>query len=223
MQLVEEKRRKETRTSKEEPSLWTQLDVTSTWCAGESLPSSAFQSCFLPVLSLCHQAMPKGQASLPPPGHNPPTWAWQECLHTICSMRGKERAPACRETTQNGEVTVGSAPRAGPSAAQHLNSSWSMVPHLPGLSDDSQASQNQSETVFIWWAEDEGLFSPGTVSILTVVCRFCIHHHYRAHSHTAYKTITPCRLHRDIADCKAQSQEYCIGILQIARYNLFFP
>lgn len=53
----------------------------------------------------------------------------------------------------------------------------------------------------------------------TVVCRFRIHHHYCAHSHTAYKTITPmqiaqgcCRLqntlteilHRDIADSKVQ-------------------
>lgn len=144
MQRVEEKRWKETRTSKEKPSQWTQLGVTSTWGAGEILPSSAFQS-FLPMLPLCHQVMPKGRVP-PRPGllstsqAQSPTQTWQECLHTICSVRGKEGTCLCRETTQNGEVTVGSAPRAGPSAAPHLSSSTSMVQHLPGLRGDSQAS-----------------------------------------------------------------------------------
>lgn len=88
-----------------------------------------------------------------------------------------------------------------------------MVQHPPGLCGDSQASQNQSKTIFIWWAEDEELFSPGpssfhphgglqTLHPLSLLCSF---------PHCLQGTITGILqgtftgiLHRDITDSKVQ-------------------
>lgn len=189
------------------------------------LSRAAFSPCSPFAIRPCQRGeFHQGQASFPHPGHNPPTWTWQECFHMdLLHVREGEGTCLCKGTTQNGEVTVGSAPTAGPSAAPRLNSGWSMVQHLPSLCGDSQASQNQSKMIFIWWVQDEG-FSPGpefpsswwfadSASIIVTALIPTL----------PTRQLSPCRLHRDVADCKAQSQEYCTGILQIARYNLFFP
>lgn len=194
------------------------------------LSRAAFSLCCPFAIWPCQRGeFHQGQASFPHPRHNPRTQTWQECLHTICSMRGY--------LSLQGDypewVTAGPAPRAGPSAAPHWKSSRSMVQHLPGLCGDSQQVKTRAKLSSSdgqrmkssslqgkGFHPQSGLFADSASSIIIAGLIPTL----------PTRQLPLWRLHSDGADCKAQSQgyckaqsqEYCIAILQIARYNLFF-
>lgn len=193
------------------------------------MPSSAFQSCFLPLLPLCHQAMPKGRVP-PRPGLLPTSWPQSTHLdmagmlsHGSAPCEGRRRHLSLQGDYPEWGGHSGFSPHSRAKCCPMFEL-WSMVQHLPSLCGDSQASQNQSKMIFIWWVQDEGFFSPGpefpsswwfadSASIIITALIPTL----------PTRQLSPRRLHRDVADCKAQSQEYCTGILQITRFNLFFP
>lgn len=153
----------------------------------------------LEVLSPCAAPLPSGRAEeeispkarppFPHPGHDPPPWTRQKCLHM--DLLRRDLPPLQGGFPKRRARRAGTAPR--------LNSGWRMVRHLPGLRDDSQVSWKVTETFIIWWAQEGGLFSPepGIPSSLWFADPACnvpqreIHHRYCARSLVAYNTIIP--------------------------------
>jgi len=121
---------RDTNTLKDKPLLWTEPGVTSAQgraCLHQPSQGAFSLSCPCAIRPCRRGHSPQGQALFPYPGHNLPTWPWQECLHRdlLCGREGA------------GTYLWGGASRsrdlsAGPGAAPGWSSGWRVVQHLPG-------------------------------------------------------------------------------------------
>ena len=201
---------RDTNTLKDKPLLWTEPGVTSAQgraCLHQPSQGAFSLSCPCAIRPCRRGHSPQGQALFPYPGHNLPTWPWQECLHRdlLCGREGagtylwgggfSEQRPLGRARGCPGlELWLAGGP----------------TPSRP--CDNSQASGKLTETFTVRWAWEGGFFSPEPgfpsspwfADPARNAPQKEIHHRYWARSLVAYNAIIP---------------------LQIARYNVvvFFP